>query len=169
VRCTTKCFNQRERHQCPKQNGPLRRALNCAHRAILWARRSAGWDEPSLNCGGPSPPLNGRPAARNAASPSPSYSCKEPWRCPSCFQPKQNVLVHCLCPMPGRGTCEVESPIERLMWRPSGRSPLLQAVSAGKGRFRSSPCERAGLLVSITCPWSPPAPCKLNLPGLPLR
>jgi hypothetical protein len=25
------------------------------------------------------------------------------------------------------------------------------------------------LLVSITCSWSPPAPCKLNLPGLPLR
>jgi hypothetical protein len=87
MRCTTKCFNQRERHQCPNQNGPLRRALNCAHRAILWARRSAGWDEPSLNCGGPSPPLNGRPAARNAASPSLSYNRKEPWVAQAAFSP----------------------------------------------------------------------------------
>jgi hypothetical protein len=168
VRCTTKCFNQRERHQCPNQNGPLRRALNCAHRAILWARRSAGWDEPSLNCGGPSPPLNGRPAARNAASPSLSYNRKEPWVA-QLLSAHANVLVHCLCPMPGRGTCEVDRrssdscgvlPEDRHFSKP---------CHAGKGRFRSSPCETAGLLVSITCSWSPPAPCKLNLPGLPLR
>lgn len=99
MRCTTKCFNQRERHQCPNQNGPLRRALNCAHRAILWARRSAGWDEPSLNCGGPSPPLNGRPAARNAASPSLSYNRKEPWVAQAAFSPCKTywfiVYVRC--------------------------------------------------------------------------
>jgi hypothetical protein len=168
VRCTTKCFNQRERHQCPNQNGPLRRALNCAHRAILWARRSAGWDEPSLNCGGPSPPLNGRPAARNAASPSLSYNRKEPWVAQAAFSPCKRTGSLSMSDA-GQRNLRSRIAIERLLWRPSGRSPLLQAVSAGKGRFRSSPCETAGLLVSITCSWSPPAPCKLNLPGLPLR